>query len=345
MVVNRCRRLARTAPSAPLPPSLPTGDARHDHERSLVVRQALDSLPESERMAVLLFHVGQYSRGEVATFLGVSEVAVKKRLASGRARLRERLLAMLEDDLRQDRPSNTPDFAARVLAFTKLFSALVSQGTSLIRSLGELARQENDPEFRAAIEGISREIQAGSTLSQAMRGRPRFFGEAYLRAIREGEMTGTLEAVLEGLAQGTYGVGSVPILSWNHAGARNTANGEARRRGHSAVTPEHQLLGLLLQEQSRAVRDLVGAGVDVPALRSAAASLLDGVPAFEGEPHATAEAQAVRRAAFNLAAAEGTTDVGTQFLLRALLEAEGTEAARLLRAAGAYAAVTPSSRA
>jgi RNA polymerase sigma-70 factor (ECF subfamily) len=93
-------------------------------ERSAQVRDAVAALPESERLPVILFHVAEYSREEVAAFLGVSLITVKRRLASARGKLRERLLIMLQDDLQESRPSNAAVFAARVLAFTKLFRIL-----------------------------------------------------------------------------------------------------------------------------------------------------------------------------------------------------------------------------
>jgi type II secretory pathway component PulF len=153
-------------------------------------------------MVTVLFYINAHTRDEVAGFLGLSPVAVKKRLASARTRLRERLITMIQDDLQDNRPSNDAAFATHVLAFTKMFSALIDEGQSLVRSLDRLAEQEDDPAFRAAIEDVNRYIQEGNSLSRAMARHPQYFGEQYVAAIRRGEVEGRLEVYLHQLAEG-----------------------------------------------------------------------------------------------------------------------------------------------
>jgi type II secretory pathway component PulF len=65
-----------------------------------------------------------------------------------------------------------------------------------------LAEQEDDPTFRAAIEDVNREIQEGNSLSRAMARHPQYFSEAYITAIRRGEVEGRLEIYLQQLAAG-----------------------------------------------------------------------------------------------------------------------------------------------
>src|ERR1041385_1483292 len=61
--------------------------------------EAIDSLPEHERAATVLYHSSGYSQREVAAFLGAPATAIKKRLFSARRRLRGLLLDLLEDSL------------------------------------------------------------------------------------------------------------------------------------------------------------------------------------------------------------------------------------------------------
>ncbi|WP_027342861.1 RNA polymerase sigma factor SigM [Hamadaea tsunoensis] len=98
IVVNACldrvrRRQAR--PTVPLPgQGEPEGHARPepaspvvDHDTHLVVRDALQQLPEEQRAALILVDVQGYSVAEVAVILGVAEGTVKSRCSRGRARL------------------------------------------------------------------------------------------------------------------------------------------------------------------------------------------------------------------------------------------------------------------
>lgn len=79
------------------------------------VWQAIDSLPEREREAVALFYIGGNSQQEVSEFLDVPVSTIKKRLFSARQRLREMLIDIVAETLRQRRPSRSEDFAARLM--------------------------------------------------------------------------------------------------------------------------------------------------------------------------------------------------------------------------------------
>jgi RNA polymerase sigma factor (sigma-70 family) len=215
IVVRQCRRTPRDTGHLPLNTAqefaAPTADEPLAHtiraEHATAVREAIAALPENERMVTLLFYINDYSRAEVGAFLGISPVMVKKRLASARTRLHERLLTLMQDDLHELRPSHDTIFAERVLAFTKLFSGLVDSGLSLTASLEKLAEQENDTELRDAILQIRADLLAGSRLSHAMEKYPRYFPEPYLAVIREGEYSGELEVALERLAGRVTGAG------------------------------------------------------------------------------------------------------------------------------------------
>jgi len=210
LVLTQCRRRTRgkhlATVSLDSAAHLPAPDdpqaATIANEQRAAVRDALQTLPEGQRLAVVLFYIGDHSRAEVAAFLGISELAVKKRLAAARKRLHERMLHLMEDNLHEQRPSRDPAFAERIAAFTQGFSELIDQGTSLVRSLEALAARQSDPAFRAAIDEINRDIQEGGMLSRSMAKHPQFFDEHYTRAVRLGEVTGTLEVQLQRLALG-----------------------------------------------------------------------------------------------------------------------------------------------
>ena len=60
-------------------------------ERARAVQRAIDSLPEAQRMAVLLRRYEQFSYEEIAEAMGCSPKAVKSLLHRARANLKERL--------------------------------------------------------------------------------------------------------------------------------------------------------------------------------------------------------------------------------------------------------------
>ena len=76
---------------------------------------AIEMLPESQRTVVLLYYLSGYSQQEVSAFLDVPVTTVKKRLFSARRRLREMLMDVVGDTLRERRPSRDESFAAGVL--------------------------------------------------------------------------------------------------------------------------------------------------------------------------------------------------------------------------------------
>lgn len=66
-----------------------------ERERALLLHQAINELHEEHREVILLHHFGEIGVNEIASQLGVSVSAVKSRLFHARAKLRERLSALL----------------------------------------------------------------------------------------------------------------------------------------------------------------------------------------------------------------------------------------------------------
>jgi RNA polymerase sigma factor (sigma-70 family) len=128
IVFKQCDRIRRrrTVATVPLeqvaePSALLVNQADELEQREVKdqILEAMDLLPEHERLTAMLFYMSGYSHREVATFLGVTVPAVKKRLHSARNRLREHLLLALENTLRESRPSQDERFATRVMDILK----------------------------------------------------------------------------------------------------------------------------------------------------------------------------------------------------------------------------------
>src|SRR2546423_8005146 len=81
--------------------------------------EAIDSLPEHERTATVLYYISGYSQKEIGAFLDTPTTTIKKRLFSARKRLRNMLFDVLEESLRNERPSRHETFAASVMQMLK----------------------------------------------------------------------------------------------------------------------------------------------------------------------------------------------------------------------------------
>jgi RNA polymerase sigma-70 factor, ECF subfamily len=96
IVVNSCLdriRKRQSRPTSPLPepddhrePATP-GDAMAQRETRILIREALDALPDEQRLPILLVDVEGYSVAETAERLGVAPGTVKSRCARGRTKL------------------------------------------------------------------------------------------------------------------------------------------------------------------------------------------------------------------------------------------------------------------
>jgi RNA polymerase sigma factor (sigma-70 family) len=69
----------------------------------LTVRQALDALPEANRLALTLFYFDSYSLEELAAFLGVPTSTVMSRLRNARRQLKKEWLRMTEEVINDNR--------------------------------------------------------------------------------------------------------------------------------------------------------------------------------------------------------------------------------------------------
>ena len=92
IVINACLDRARrraVRPTVPLPEQQPADprDRLAEREAELDVEKALASLPEDQRVALVLVELEGLSVAEVATLLQVPEGTVKSRCFRGRARL------------------------------------------------------------------------------------------------------------------------------------------------------------------------------------------------------------------------------------------------------------------
>jgi RNA polymerase sigma factor (sigma-70 family) len=114
---QRARLAAHSLAEEPdLAPSVEQQAALQEHEerRQLLERaaiEAIDKLPEENRLPLILHYMGGRTAEQVGTVLGISGAAAKMRLHRARRRLQQEALEMVEETLKQKGPG--PEFTDR----------------------------------------------------------------------------------------------------------------------------------------------------------------------------------------------------------------------------------------
>jgi type IV pilus assembly protein PilC len=84
--------------------------------------------------------------------------------------------------------------------FARQFSTLVASGMPMLRSLYTLEDQTEDERLKDAIAGVRNDVEAGSSLADAMGRRPQIFDNLFRAMVRSGESSGRLDDSLERVA-------------------------------------------------------------------------------------------------------------------------------------------------
>ncbi len=118
--------------------------------------------------------------------------------------LRQRGLVVLEVSEKSS-PINVEDVFRRfkgvpmrdLAVASRQFATLVASGMPMLRALGTLEQQTEDPEISEAIDSVRRDVESGASLGQAMERKPRVFDRLYRAMVRSGEQSGRLEEALD----------------------------------------------------------------------------------------------------------------------------------------------------
>lgn len=84
--------------------------------------------------------------------------------------------------------------------FSRQFATLVASGMPMLRTLHTLEEQTQDERIEEAVAGVRADVEAGSTLEQAMERHPEVFDRLYRAMVRSGEESGRLEDALDRVA-------------------------------------------------------------------------------------------------------------------------------------------------
>jgi type IV pilus assembly protein PilC len=121
--------------------------------------------------------------------------------------LRHRGLIVL-DVSEKSKPVNIEDLFRRfrsvdmreLAIFSRQFATLNASGMPMLRTLQTLEEQTKDEEIKAAAAGIRADVEAGSSLEQAMARYPRVFDRLYRSMVRSGEQSGRLDEAMDRIA-------------------------------------------------------------------------------------------------------------------------------------------------
>ena len=84
--------------------------------------------------------------------------------------------------------------------FYRQFATMVNAGLTLVSSLDILSEQVENASLAKIIKVIKADVEAGTTLAEAMSKKPQVFSELYISMIRAGEIGGVLDEILNKIA-------------------------------------------------------------------------------------------------------------------------------------------------
>jgi len=87
-----------------------------------------------------------------------------------------------------------------IAVFSRQFATLIAAGMPMLRSLYTLEAQTEDEMLKKAIVGVREDVEAGSSVAQAMESQPGVFDPLYRAVVRAGEGSGRLEEALDRVA-------------------------------------------------------------------------------------------------------------------------------------------------
>jgi type IV pilus assembly protein PilC len=149
---------------------------------------------------------GRTTRGEVLR--GNMEAATREAVIN---RLRAQRIQPMPTKIRErgkglDREITFPAFGKSVkthdvVVFTRQLATMIDAGMPLVQILDILATQTDNRVFGSQIRGVKESVEAGTTLSDALRKFPKTWDDLYTNMVQAGETGGILDTILGRLSQ------------------------------------------------------------------------------------------------------------------------------------------------
>src|ERR671914_1121974 len=138
---------------------------------------------------------GVHSRGELEA---ESKAAVTQQL---------RAKSLIVLDIEEQKNSDIDFFnrfkrvkAQELTIATRQLATMISSGMSLLRALYVLEEQTKSDKLKEALQQVRKDVEAGISLSDAMRKHPDIFNDLYVAMVEAGELGGILESTLQRVA-------------------------------------------------------------------------------------------------------------------------------------------------
>jgi type IV pilus assembly protein PilC len=87
-----------------------------------------------------------------------------------------------------------------LVIFTRQFATMIDAGVPLVQCLEILQQQDSNQSFVRVIKQIKKDIESGTTFSEALKKHPKIFDNLYVNLVAAGEMGGMLDITLNRLA-------------------------------------------------------------------------------------------------------------------------------------------------
>jgi type IV pilus assembly protein PilC len=123
-----------------------------------------------------------------------------------RAQLKKRNLNVLKikpkpKDLFENIPFMQPKVKNKdIVIFTRQFSTMIDAGLPLVQGLNILAEQSTNPTLKVILKQITKDVEGGSTLAEALKKHPKIFDDLFVNLVSAGEVGGILDTILQRLA-------------------------------------------------------------------------------------------------------------------------------------------------
>ena len=134
---------------------------------------------------------------------GELEAADEKiaRLQLKRRNLTVKKLKLKPKDLFENVSFMQPKVTAKdVVIFTRQFSTMIDAGLPLVQGLTILAEQADNRTFRHILKQVTKDVEGGSTLAEALKKHPKVFDDLFTNLVAAGEVGGILDTIFQRLA-------------------------------------------------------------------------------------------------------------------------------------------------
>ena len=87
-----------------------------------------------------------------------------------------------------------------IVIFTRQFSTMIDAGLPLLQGLTILAEQTENKTLKKILREVTKDVEGGSGLAEAMKKHPKVFDDLFVNLIAAGELGGILDTILQRLA-------------------------------------------------------------------------------------------------------------------------------------------------